>query len=88
MLALYLSLAKYSFMVLLRLLLSYFSSQMLKYSIYFLLPNDNPPLPPNSQTWKKTIFFTQTRFDPKLFYPKKCVNFDKIEFATKQRKCI
>ena len=32
------------------------------------------------------FFFTQARFDPKLFYPKKCVNFVKSEFATKQRK--
>ena len=38
------------------------------------------------QTWKQAIFFTQARFDPKLFYPKKCVNFEKSEFATKQRK--
>ena len=37
------------------------------------------------QTWKKTFFFTQARFDPKLFYLKKCLNFDKSEFATKQR---
>ena len=35
---------------------------------------------------KKDNYFTQARFDPKLFYPKKCVNFDKSEFATKQRK--
>ena len=28
----------------------------------------------------------QARLDPKEFYPKKCVNFDKSEFATKQRK--
>ena len=35
---------------------------------------------------EKDNFLTQARFVPKLFYPKKCVNFDKIEFATKQRK--
>ena len=23
------------------------------------------------------IFFTQTWFEPKIFYPKKCVNYDK-----------
>ena len=34
------------------------------------------------QTWKKTKKFTQARIDRKLFYPKKCVNFDKSEFAT------
>ena len=37
------------------------------------------------QAWKKTIF-TQARFDPKLFYPKKWLNFYKSEFATKQCK--
>ena len=36
------------------------------------------------QTWKKTIFFTQARLDPKLFYQKKYVNIDKSELATKQ----
>ena len=35
---------------------------------------------------EKDNFLTQARFDPKPFYPKKCVNFDKGEFATKQRK--
>ena len=35
------------------------------------------------QTWKR-----QARLDPKEFYPKKCVNFDKSVFATKQRKSI
>ena len=35
---------------------------------------------------EKDNFLAQARFDPKLFYPKKCVNFDKIEFATKQHK--
>ena len=39
-----------------------------------------------SQIWKKTIFVTLARVDPKLFCLKKCVNFDKSEFATKQRK--
>ena len=34
----------------------------------------------------KDHFFTQARFDPKLFYLEKCLNFDKSEFATKQRK--
>ena len=29
------------------------------------------------QTCKKTIFFTQTWFEPKIFYQKKCVNYDK-----------
>ena len=33
---------------------------------------------------EKDNFLTQARFDPKLFYSKKCVNFDKSEFATKQ----
>ena len=36
---------------------------------------------------EKDNFLTEAMFDPKLFYPKKCVNFDKSEFATKQRKC-
>ena len=35
---------------------------------------------------KKHNVFTQARLEAKLFYPKKCVNFDKSEFATKQRK--
>ena len=26
---------------------------------------------------QKDIFFTQTWFEPKLFYPKKCVNYGK-----------
>ena len=30
-----------------------------------------------TQTCKKTIFFTQAWFEPKIFYPKKCVNYDK-----------
>ena len=30
--------------------------------------------------------FTQVMFDPKLFYLKKCVNFDKSELAIKQYK--
>ena len=34
----------------------------------------------------KRQFFIQARFEPKLFYPKKCVNCDNCEFATKQRK--
>ena len=42
--------------------------------------------PVTYQTWKKTIFFTQARFHPELFYPKKCANFDKSEFATKKSK--
>ena len=29
--------------------------------------------------------FMQTRFEPKLFYPKKCVNWQKSEFTTKQK---
>ena len=33
---------------------------------------------------KDNFFFTQARLDPKLFYQKKCVNFDKSELATKQ----
>ena len=32
----------------------------------------------------KRQFLTQARLDPKLYYPKKCVNFYKSEFATKQ----
>ena len=35
---------------------------------------------------EKDNCFTQAKFQPKLFYPKKCVNCDKSEFATKQRK--
>ena len=36
---------------------------------------------------KPYFFSTQASFDPKLFYPqKKCVNYDKSEFVTKQRK--
>ena len=31
-------------------------------------------------------FFTQGRLEAKLFYPKKWVNCNKSEFATKQRK--
>ena len=26
---------------------------------------------------QKDNFFTQTRFEPKIFYPEKCVNYDK-----------
>ena len=33
---------------------------------------------------EKDNYFTQTKFESKLFYPKKCVNCDKCEFATKQ----
>ena len=33
---------------------------------------------------EKYNFFTQESFYPKLFYPKKLVNFKKREFATKQ----
>ena len=32
---------------------------------------------------QKDNFFTQTRLEPKLFYPKKCVNQHKSEFANK-----
>ena len=32
------------------------------------------------------FFFTQTMCEAKLFYMKKCVNWQKSEFATKQRK--
>ena len=35
---------------------------------------------------EKVNFVTQARFEPKLFYPKKCVNCNKSDFATKQRK--
>ena len=35
---------------------------------------------------EKKLFFTQGMFHPKLFYLKKCVNFDKSEFATKQHE--
>ena len=34
----------------------------------------------------KRIFFIRTMFETKLFHPKKCVNCDKSEYATKQRK--
>ena len=37
----------------------------------------------SAQIW--ILFFTQTRFEPKLVYPpKKCVNCNKNELATKQ----
>ena len=39
-----------------------------------------------NQTWKKMIFFTHARFHKNYFTPKKGVNCDKSEFATKQRK--
>ena len=29
------------------------------------------------QTCKNTFFFTQAWFEPKIFYLKKCVNYDK-----------
>ena len=35
---------------------------------------------------EKENLFTQASFEQKLFYPKKCVNCNKSEFATKQRK--
>ena len=35
---------------------------------------------------EEDIFFTRARFDPKLVYQKKWVNFDKSELVTKQRK--
>ena len=35
---------------------------------------------------EKYNLFTQASLEPKLFYPKKCVNCNKSEFATKQRK--
>ena len=35
---------------------------------------------------EKDNFLAQAKFDPKQFYPKKRVNFNKSEFATKQRK--
>ena len=31
---------------------------------------------------QKDNFLTQTRLKPKIFYPKKCVNCDKNEYAT------
>ena len=34
----------------------------------------------------KDNFLTQARFDPKLFYPKKRVDYHKSEFAIKQRE--
>ena len=37
---------------------------------------------------KKTIFFTQARSHPKLFYAKKCVNFDKNLLAFNSVTCI
>ena len=37
---------------------------------------------------KKHFFFTRTRLEPNYGYPKKCVNCNKSEFATKQHKCI
>ena len=40
---------------------------------------------PKMQTCKKTIFFTQARVEQKKL-PKKCVNCQISEFATKQRK--
>ena len=35
---------------------------------------------------EKYHLFTQAGFESKLFYPKKCVNCNLSEFATKQRK--
>ena len=35
---------------------------------------------------EKYNLFTQARFEPKLFYLKKCAICNKIEFATKQSK--
>ena len=35
---------------------------------------------------EKDNLFTEASFEQKLFYPKKCVNCKKSEFATKQRK--
>ena len=35
---------------------------------------------------EKDNVFTQAKFQPKLYHPKKFVNCNKSEFATKQRK--
>ena len=35
---------------------------------------------------QKDTIFTPTSLVPKLFYPKKCVNYDNILFSTKLRK--
>ena len=37
---------------------------------------------------EKDNLYTQPSFKPKLVYPKKCVNCNKSEFATKQNKFI
>ena len=50
------------------------------------IKNFQYPVPTTKQTWKKTFFYTQARFDQNLFYQKKCVNFNNSEFATKQQK--
>ena len=39
-----------------------------------------------SADMEKDNLFTQASFEQKLFFPKKCVNCNKGEFATKQRK--
>ena len=40
---------------------------------------------PSTQKCKKMMFFTQTRYEPKLSYPN-CAKCDKSEYATKQHK--
>ena len=37
---------------------------------------------------EKENFLTQAWFDPKLFYPKNCVNFNKRDISTKQCKML
>ena len=50
------------------------------------------PLLPHKGGWglarheKKNIFLNTARFEQKLFYPRKCANWDKSEFATKKHK--
>ena len=39
-----------------------------------------------SADMQKDTIFTPTSLVPKLFYPKKCVNYDKTLFLTKLRK--
>ena len=46
----------------------------------FTLHSDEAP------NMEKYNWFTHTRFEPKLFYPKKCVNCNKCEFEKKERK--
>ena len=51
----------------------------------YILMHINKPGVAGADMQKDTIF-TPTSLMPKLFYPKKCVNYDIILFSTKLRK--